>query len=75
VDARLLGDADEGDFDLTMFVDRTPITVCAKAPMEYAVEMFGKLGLWYVCVLEEGTSRLVGVVIIKRLVSYLERLH
>lgn len=74
VDVRLLGDGDEGDFDLSMFVDRTLMTICAKAPMEYAVEIFGKLGLRYVCVLEEGTSRLVGVIIKKRLVSYLEGL-
>ncbi|KAF1984653.1 chloride channel-like protein 3 [Aulographum hederae CBS 113979] len=72
---RLLGDADEGDFDLSMFVDRTPPTVCAKAPVEYLVEMFGKLGLRYICVTEEGTGKLVGVVIKKRLVAWLETLH
>ena len=70
---RLLGNADEGEFDLSMFVDRTPLTICAKAPAEYAVEMFGKLGLRYLCVLEEGSSRLVGVIIKKRLVMWLER--
>jgi chloride channel 3/4/5 len=74
VEVRVLGDAEEGDFDLTMFVDRTPLTVCAKAPMEYAVEMFGKLGLRHLCVVEEGTGKLVGVVIKKRMVSYLEGL-
>ena len=44
---RLLGLAEEGEYDLSNFVDRTPLTVCAKAPMEYAVEMIGKLGLRY----------------------------
>ena len=58
---RLLGNADEGEFDMSMFVDRTPLTICAKAPMEYAVEMFGKLGLRYLCVVEEGSGRLLGV--------------
>jgi len=58
---RLLGNADEGEFDLSMFVDRTALTICAQAPVEYAVEMFGKLGLRYLCVLEEGSSKLVGV--------------
>ncbi len=58
---RLLGNAEEGESDLSMFVDRTPLTICAKAPMEYAVEMFGKLGLRYLCVVEEGSSRLLGV--------------
>jgi chloride channel 3/4/5 len=63
------------ELDLTPFVDRTPLTVCAKAPLEYAVEMFSKLGLRYLCVTEEGTGALVGVVIKKRLVGYLEHLR
>ena len=59
---RLLGEAaEEGEFDLSTFVDRTPLSVCAKAPMEYAVEMFGKLGLRHLCVVEEGSGKLVGV--------------
>ena len=60
-DVRLLGQAEEEEFDVLSFVDRTPLTICAKAPMEYAVEMFGKLGLRHLCVLEEGSGRLVGV--------------
>lgn len=58
---RILGDAEDGDLDLSVFVDRTPLTICAKAPMEYLVEMFGKLGLRYLCVVEEGSGKLVGV--------------
>lgn len=72
-EVRLLGDAEEGDFDMSHFVDRTPVTLCEKAPLEYAVEMFGKLGLRHMMVTEEGTSRLVGVIIKKRLVAYLDR--
>lgn len=71
---RILGDAEDGDLDLSVFVDRTPLTICAKAPMEYLVEMFGKLGLRYLCVVEEGSGKLVGVVIKKRLVVWLESL-
>lgn len=71
---RLLGEAEEGELNLSMFVDRTPLTICAQAPMEYLVEMFGKLGLRYICVVEEGSGRLVGVVIKKRLVVWLESL-
>jgi chloride channel 3/4/5 len=71
---RLLGTAEVKEFDLSMFVDRTPLTVCAKAPMEYAVEMFGKLGLRHLCVVEEGSGKLVGVIIKKRLVVWLESL-
>ncbi|KAL8745991.1 MAG: hypothetical protein Q9184_007803, partial [Pyrenodesmia sp. 2 TL-2023] len=66
---RLLGDSEEGDLDMSVFVDRTPLTICATAPMEYLVEMFGKLGLRYLCVVEEGSGKLVGVVIKKRLVA------
>jgi chloride channel 3/4/5 len=63
------------EVDLTPFVDRTPLSICATAPLEYAVEMFSKLGLRYLMVLEEGTGKLVGVVIKKRLVGYLELLR
>ena len=72
---RLLGTSEQEDeFDMSSFVDRTPLTICAKAPMEYAVEMFGKLGLRHLCVVEEGSGRLVGVIIKKRLVVWLESL-
>ncbi len=60
---------------LSAFVDRTPLTISAKAPMEYAVEMFGKLGLRYLIIVEEGSSKVLGVIIKKRLVLYLEGLH
>ncbi|KAI9741580.1 MAG: hypothetical protein M1818_004386 [Claussenomyces sp. TS43310] len=61
--------------ELSGFVDRTPLTLCAKAPLEYAVEMFGKLGLRHLIVVEEATGRVAGVIIKKRLVSYLEGLQ
>ena len=67
-------DEDDEALDMAHFVDRTPLTVYATAPMEYAVEMFGKLGLRYLMVLEEGTGKLVGVIIKKRLVSWLDGL-
>jgi chloride channel 3/4/5 len=60
---------------ISTFVDRTPLTISAKAPMEYVAEMFGKLGLRHLIVLEEGTGKVVGVIIKKRLVLYLEGLH
>lgn len=56
------------------FVDRTPITIPSKAPVEFAVEMFGKLGLRYLVVVEEDTAKVLGVVIKKRLVKYLDGL-
>lgn len=66
---------DHLEVDLSPFVDRTPLSLCAQAPLEYAVEMFGKLGLRYLCVTEEGTGALVGVVLKKRLVGFVERLE
>jgi chloride channel 3/4/5 len=63
------------DGPLSAFVDRTPLMISAKAPMEYAVEMFGRLGLRYLIVVEAGSSRVVGVIIKKRLVLYLESLQ
>jgi chloride channel 3/4/5 len=60
------GGGDEaGVTDLSPFVDRTPLSVCAQAPMEYVVEMFGKLGLRYLMVMDESGGGLVGVVIKK----------
>lgn len=67
-----LDDLDE--LDMSPFVDRTPLTICAVAPMEYAVEMFGKLGLRYLMVTELGTGKVVGVIIKKRLVSWIDGL-
>lgn len=66
------GEEQENIIDLSHFVDRTPLTLSAVAPMEYAVEMFGKLGLRYLMITEEGTGKIVGVVIKKRLVAYLD---
>lgn len=56
------------------FVNRTPLTIPSTAPVEYAVEMFGKLGLRYLVIVEEDTAKVLGVVIKKRLVKYLDEL-
>ena len=68
-------DDERDEVDMTQFVDRTPLTICATAPMEYAVEMFGKLGLRHLMVTEQGSGKLVGVIIKKRLVNWLEKLR
>jgi chloride channel 3/4/5 len=71
-------EADEVDLlngVLADFIDRSPLTVSSRAPVEYAVEMFGKLGLRYLVIVEEETAKVLGVVIKKRLVSYLDSLH
>ncbi|KAJ2898167.1 hypothetical protein MKZ38_004133 [Zalerion maritima] len=54
-------------------LDRTPMMISADAPVEYAVELFGKMGLRYVIVVEDG--RVVGVIIKKRLVGWLDQLR
>lgn len=56
------------------FVNRTPLTIPSTAPVEYAVEMFGKLGLRYLVIVEEDSAKVSGLVIKKRLVKYLDGL-
>ncbi|KAK8250876.1 chloride channel [Phyllosticta capitalensis] len=60
--------------DLAPFVDLTPLALSATAPLEYAVELFAKLGLRYLCLVDTqgGTGRLLGVVIKKRVLGVLE---
>ena len=61
--------------DISSYIDRTPLTMSAAAPMELVVECFGKLGLRHMIVLEQGSGKAVGVVIRKRLIAYLDSLH
>ena len=69
------GEAASGDLDLSSFVDRTPISLSDKTPMEYAIECFGKLGLRHLMITEEGTGKLKGVCLKKRVIQYIEGLH
>ncbi|EFQ31493.1 voltage gated chloride channel [Colletotrichum graminicola] len=54
-------------------IDRTPITVSAEMPMEHVLEVFGKLGPRYIIVVEPETAKVMGVVLKKRLLDYLDR--
>ncbi|KAF4439348.1 hypothetical protein F53441_12627 [Fusarium austroafricanum] len=54
-------------------MDRSPLTVSSKAPLEYAVELFGKLGISYLVVTEEGTAKVLGVVSTKQLLAFFDR--
>jgi len=65
---------DSPELDLSSFVDRAPISIPANAPIEVAVEIFTKLGIRYLCITQEGTGRLVGFVIKKRFMRYLDDL-
>jgi len=67
--------AADGDLNLTSFVDRTPLTMSDSSPMEYAIECFGKLGLRHLIITEEGTGKLKGVCLKKRVIQYIEGLH
>jgi len=60
---------------LAPFVDRSPLTLNSTAPLEMVVEMFYQLGLRHVVVVEEGSSRVLGVVLKQQLVLYLEHLR
>ncbi|KAK0648324.1 chloride channel [Cercophora newfieldiana] len=57
------------------FVDRSPLTLNAGAPLEMVVEMFYQLGLRHVVIVEEGSSRVLGVVLKQQLILYLEHLR
>ncbi|EXF76870.1 voltage gated chloride channel [Colletotrichum fioriniae PJ7] len=70
------GEAEEIDLRtgfMTELVDRTPLTVCAEAPMEHVLEIFGKLGPRYTIIVEPETSKVLGVVLKKRLLDFLDR--
>ncbi|CEI63631.1 H(+)/Cl(-) exchange transporter 3 [Fusarium venenatum] len=54
-------------------IDRSPLTVPSKAPLEYAVELFGKLGVSYLVVTQEDTAMVLGVITTKQLLLFLDR--
>ncbi|KAK3376307.1 chloride channel [Lasiosphaeria ovina] len=60
---------------LSPFVDRSPLTVNAAAPLEMVVEMFYQLGLRHIVIVEEGTSTVLGVVLKQQLTMHLEHLR
>jgi chloride channel 3/4/5 len=73
---RLLGIATEdNELDFSRFVNRAPVCVCVSAPIEVVVAVFTMLGVRYICLTEEGTGTLAGVVIRKRLMGYLDGLE
>ena len=64
--------AQENDIDLTAFVDRSPLMIAPGAPIEYAVEMFSKLGLNHLAIVDMASGELLGIVIRKRLMLWLK---
>ncbi|KAK1997375.1 voltage gated chloride channel, partial [Colletotrichum falcatum] len=72
---QLEDEADEIDVRdeiMTELIDRTPITVSAEMPMEHVLEVFGKLGPRYIVVVEPETAKVMGVVLKKRLLDFLD---
>ncbi|KAK9441799.1 chloride channel protein [Metarhizium brunneum] len=63
------------DDNFERLVDRSSLNISTRAPLEYAVEMFGKLGLSHLVVVDEDTAKVVGVIGKKRLLSFLGRLE
>lgn len=59
------------DYDLSSFVDKTPLRVHQDTPIEIVHEMFAKMGLRALCVVDEGV--LLGVIIKKRLLQFSKR--
>ncbi|KAH7242754.1 chloride channel [Fusarium tricinctum] len=59
---------------LVGFMDSSPMTVPSKAPLEYAVELFGKLGISYLVVTQEDTAKVLGAVSKRELLAFLDKL-
>ncbi|CCG83289.1 putative Voltage-gated chloride channel [Taphrina deformans PYCC 5710] len=70
---RILSTAASNDiamYDISKYVDATPMRVHQDTPIEIVHEMFAKLGLRMLCVVHEG--RLLGVIIKKRLLQFMQ---
>jgi chloride channel 3/4/5 len=59
---------------LVGFMDSSPMTVPSKAPLEYAIELFGKLGISYLVVTQEDTGKVLGAVSKRELLAFLDKL-
>ncbi|CAI4213593.1 unnamed protein product [Parascedosporium putredinis] len=68
----VIQDVDILDLPLSSLIDRNPVLLQAGAPLEYAVEMFDKLGLRYLVIVEDGAARVLGVVVKKRLLGFFD---
>ena len=72
--------ADSEPFDilsgpLARFLDRSPLTVSCNAPLEMVVEMFYQLGVRHVVIVDDRSSKVVGVVFKQDLTMHLEALR
>ena len=60
----------QGPIDMTPFIDPAPVALDVKSPMDLVYQCFVKLGLRYICVLDEGEYR--GMVHKKVFVKYVK---
>lgn len=68
----LCGTAQENDTDIRGYVDRTPLMISYAAPIEYAVELFLKIGCSYLVIVDSTSGKVLGIVIRKRLMLWLK---
>jgi chloride channel 3/4/5 len=61
--------------NLAQAIDKSFISIPSKAPLEYAVELFGKLGVSYLVVIQEDTATVLGIISTKHLLAFLDRLR
>ena len=64
---------DHDPTDFTQYVDPAPVALDIGSPMDLVFECFVKLGLRFVCVLQEG--KYAGLVHKKRFVRYVKHLE
>ncbi|KAH7193975.1 chloride channel [Fusarium flagelliforme] len=60
---------------LAQAIDRSFITIPSMAPLEYAVELLGKLGVSCLVVTQEDTATVLGIISTKHLLAFLDRLR
>ncbi|KAJ3475980.1 hypothetical protein NLG97_g9281 [Lecanicillium saksenae] len=61
--------------DFSHLADTSPVCLSAKAPVEHAAEMFSKLGVGYIAVVAEDSSKFAGLVTRKDFLRFLDSLE
>ncbi|CAG8445238.1 7375_t:CDS:2 [Acaulospora colombiana] len=64
---------DDNEIDFTLYMDQAPLTVSQHASLEVVLELFKKLGLRYVCVVNCG--QYVGLIHKKKLLAHLREMN
>lgn len=57
---------------LSAHIDRIPLSISPTAPLEYAVEVFGKLGVSDLVVVEDGSAKAMGMIFKRDLLAFLD---